>query len=281
MPKAKPYSGPVEENVARQLLNSTGHAVDINGESLLLGDALLAAAKQLKQLVEEANNQLDHNPFAKIVADHLAADMNRRGRAEIAVHDNGSVQLHVNYQGNPRNPKQKQKRKRKIPLMEELKARAEELGVEIPEEFGIKRSKIHEYLKKVAAKQQSNSPKEPPVNIPQKTPKVLETAEDPSDLDDPGPMSAGPDETKVSAPLEEARLPKKRGFVKTSEAVSGPVLVTTEAPEESGAPPEDRPNGVKTPPERTVGGKRRSMRQLVEDSKEVDISNLLASDPPK
>ena len=205
MPKAKPYSGPVEESVARQLLNSTGHAVDINGESLLLGDALLAAAKQLAELVSEANRQLDENDFARIVADHLAADLNRRGKAEIAVHDNGSVQLHINYQRNPRNPKQKQKRKRNIPLMEELKARAEELGVEIPEAFGIKRSKIFQWLNEYEA---GGVPKEAPK--PKKVRKKLEVAQDPPETD-PGPMSAGPDETKVSAPLDEAKLPKKRG----------------------------------------------------------------------
>lgn len=277
MPKAKPYSGPVEENVARQLLNSTGHAVNINGESLLLGDALLAAAKQLAELVLEANAQLDDNDFAKIVADHLAADLNRRGKAEIAVHDNGSVQLHINYQGNPRNPKQKQKRKRNIPLMEELKARAENLGVEIPEEFGIKRSKIFEWLNEY----ESGGISKETVSKSKKTVRrKLEVAEDPLETD-PGPMSAGPDETKVSAPLDETQLPKKRGFVKTSEAISGPIVVGTEIVEDSKPVPKEESNGVKKASEEVSKAKGRSMRQLVEDSKEVDISNLLASEPPK
>jgi len=277
MPKAKPYSGPVEESVARQLLNSTGHAVDINGESLLLGDALLAAAKQLAELVSEANTQLDNNDFAKIVADHLAADLNRRGKAEIAVHDNGSVQLHINYQGNPRNQKQKQKRKRNIPLMEELKARAEKLGVEIPEEFGIKRSKIFAWLNEYEA---GGVPKEAASKPKKAARKRLEVAEDPPETD-LGPMSAGPDETKVSAPLDEAKLPKKRGFVKTSEALSGPVFVGADAVGEPKPAPEAESNRAKKPAEDAPKAKGRSMRQLVEESKEVDISNLLASEPPK
>jgi len=281
MPKAKPYSGPVEESVARQLLNSTGHTVEINGHGLLLGDALLAAAKQLRELVSEANVQLEGNEFAKIVADHLAQDLNRRGGADIAVTDNGTVQLYINYDGNPRQPNKQPKNKRKLPLMKELKARAKELGVEIPEELGIKRSKIVEYLDGIENKTPLKKKAVATVHKPEPTavpknpelPKVVKVAEDPDD-GDPGPMSAGPDETKLSEPLEEAKLPKKRGFVKTSEAILGPVVVGE-------APPNGEGKTKKIPPEGIPRGKRPSMSQLVEESKDVSIADLLASEPPK
>ena len=83
-------------------------------------------------------------------------------------------------------------------------------------------------------------------------------------------MSAGPDETKVGAPPDDVK-PPKRGFVKTSEAISGPVVVAVEEVEGQA---KNGPKGAKK-------GSRRSMKQLVKDSKDVDITDLLASDPPK
>jgi len=276
MPKAKPYSGPVDEQVARQLINSTGHSVDINGDKLLLGDALLAAADQLKELVTEANSQLRDNDFAKIIAEHLANDLNKRGGAQISVTDSGQVQLYVNYAELPRSVRQKPKRKRKLPLMAELKARAEEMGVTIPEELGIKRSKIVEYLDGVEngdiKEQKKTKPKK-------KAPPVL-VAEDPVETDH-GPMSAGPDETKVSAPLDDPKPPKKpRGFVKTSEAISGPVVVSSEVVPESTPAPKKEAKVAKMASEGPPKGSPKTMRQIVESSKDIDISNLLASDTP-
>jgi len=278
MPKAKPYSGPVEKSVARQLLNSTGHSVEINGQPLLLGDALLAAAEQLEELVAEANSQLEDNEFAKIIAEHLAIELNRRGGAEIAVTDSGTVQLYVNYKNHPRS--RKPQRKRKLPLMEELKVRAEELGVGIPSELGIKRSQIVAWLDQVEKGETPVIKKAKPKKTkPKKA--IVQTADDPPEADD-GPMSAGPDETKVSRPLDDVvPPPKKRGIVKTSEPAPGPVVVGAEAVADSPAP---SPKEIKTPKSGADGAskaKGRNMRQLVEDSKDVSIADLLASDPPK
>ena len=280
MPKAKPYSGPVDKSVARQLLNSTGHSVEINGQPLLLGDALLAAAEQLKELVTEANLQLEGNEFAKIIADHLATDLNRRGGAEIAVTDSGSVQLNVNYKNHPRSQNRKPQRKRKLPLMEELKARAEELEVEIPSELGIKRSKIVEFLDQVESGE-APAPKKSRSKKPAAPKKVaIQVADDPPEPDE-GPMSAGPDETKVSSPLDDAPLPKKREIVKTSESAPGPVVVSTEAVVDSSAPVPKEAKPAKSSSNSASTGQGRSLRQLAQDSKDVDISDLLASEPPK
>lgn len=272
MPKAKPYSGPVEDTLARQVLNSTGEVRTINGEDLLLGDALIETAKLLEGLVNQANGLLEGNEFAAIVAEHLANKLNRRGNAEIAVTKSGQVELYISYEEHPAQhiSATPPKRQRKVPLMKELKAKAKKLGVEIPEELGIKRRKIHEWLKKVEGgeiKTKTSKRKET----------VIQTAEDPPEPD-PGPMSAGPDETRVSPPPDDPKPPKKRGFVKTSEAVSKPVIVTTE-PEPDGETA--APKAANPPKPQADAPKRPDMRQLVKESKDVSITDLLASEPPK
>lgn len=272
MPKAKPYSGPVEDKLARQVLNSTGETRNINGEDLLLGDALIRTAKLLEQIVDQANTLLDGNEFAAIVAEHLANKLNRRGNAEIAVTKSGQVELYISYEEHPARhvSVEPPKRQRKVPLMKELKAKAKKLGVEIPEELGIKRRKIHEWLGKVEKGEIK------PKGAKRKS-AAIQTANDPPDPD-PGPMSAGPDETRVSPAPDDPKPPKKRGFVKTSEAVSKPVVVTTDEPAEDKPAPAKAAKPAKPQED---SGQRPDMRQLVKDSKDVSISELLASDPPK
>lgn len=263
MPKAKPYSGAVEDKLAAQLLNSTGETVD----GVPLGDALQEARHRLKGLVERANGALDDSEFAGIVAEHLANKMGRRGYANVSVSSTGDVTLEISYEEKKKR-RRKSQRRSDVPLMDELKARAAELGVDITE-FGIKRKKIHEFLQKVEAggvpAKEPSTPKRG-----KKTPEV-KTANDPPE-DDPGPMSAGPDETKVT-PAPDDPKPPKRGFVKTSEAVTSPVVLEI--------PSDDAKNGAKPAKSKEEGRKGRSMRELVKDASEVDISDLLSSDPPK
>lgn len=259
MPKAKPYSGPVETNLASQVLNSTGVKV---GDDLL-GNALLHAAERLESLVEQANAVMRGNDFAKIVAEHLAAKMNRRGAAHLTVSDTGKMLLHISYED--ARPEPKVTRQRTAPLMKELKARADELGVDISR-FGIKRTKIHDFLEKVAAGAVASQ------GASKAKPRVQETpSPEPELVEDPGPMSAGPDETLVSEMPETP--PPRKPVVKPAEVREGPVIVN--APE---ARPRNGSNSAKTQAE---DARSKSMRQLVKDSKEVDIADLLASDPPK
>ena len=271
MPKAKPYSGPVDDNLAAQLLNSTSVQV----EGVPLGDALLQAAAHLKEVVDEANRALEDSEFAKIVAEHQASKLNRRGNAEILVSETGKVELYIGYENQPARTTAA-KRQRRVPLMDDLKKRADRLGVDISE-FGIKRKKIFEYLEEVefgdGAVKKAPPKRGKKKTVPKKTAKPeIQTADDPPETD-LGEMSAGPDETRISPMPEEPPPPKKRGFVKTGDAVK-PVVVSAARGE---TPPDSSPNGVKTPPK----GKRPDMKQLVKESKELDISDLLASDPPK
>jgi hypothetical protein len=282
MPKAKPYSGPVDDKVAVQLLNSTG----VSLHDRPLGDALRHARQQLEELVEAANDALEGNEFASIVAEHLANKMGRRGNASVSVSETGTVTLEISYEDAPKKKRRtRTQRSSSIPLMDDLKAKAKKLGVDISE-FGIKRKKIHEYLQKVergdvTPEKEAKESKEPdpPKKAEAKTgassktePQAAEvkTANDPPE-EDPGPMSAGPDETKVSPPPDDPK-PPKRGFVKTGDALSSPVVVDAQPQEKKGAKPAKK---------QAESGKGRSMRELVDAASEVNIADLLGSDPPK
>lgn len=271
MPKAKPYSGPVKEDILVSLLNSTGETV----EGDFLGTALVEAAARLNDLVDQANDALEKSEFTAIVANHLAAQMNRRGFAQIWVSDTGSAVLDISYDDEPK--KRRRKANQRIPLMDELKARAEAMGVDITH-LGIKRKKIRDYLDAIEAgeidpKSESKSkPKSKPSKkkakkeaAPKKPVPEVKTAEDEPE-EDPGPMSAGPDETRTSSPLPDEPKPPKRGFMKTSQAISGPVVVDTSKGGGSA-------NGA--------GSKPRSLSQLQQDAEELDVASLIASDPPK
>ena len=153
MPKAKPYCGPIDANLAAQLLNSSGVTLD----DVPLGDALRDSAEQLENLVGRARKALEASEFAQIVAEHLTNKMNRRGTSVITVSDTGQVTLEINYEEIPVR-RGKTQRTRRVPLMEELKAKAEGLGVDISE-FGIKRKKIWEHLQSVEASKADSKPR--------------------------------------------------------------------------------------------------------------------------
>jgi hypothetical protein len=229
MPKTKPYSGTVERRLAIELLNSSGQRTE---EGVLLGDALVKTAEQMAVLAEQANKYLADSEFAEIVADHLARKLNKRGHAEISVTSEGRVRLNVTYASKP---KRRKTRQRRVPLLADLRTRAKELNVDISK-FGTKRKAIHEYLQAVESGEAIKTPQKPqkPVEEP-----------------DQGPMSAGPDETRVSpAP---AQKPPKRGFIKTGEPVT-PVVVNA------------------------GGAQKKGLRQLVAEAKDIDIASLIESE---
>lgn len=238
MPKGKPYSGSIDAKTAVQLLNSSGESVD----GAMLGDALAATAARLADLVRRSNQFLKTNEFARLVADYHAMKLGRRGHVDLMVTAVGQMLLEIGYDDVPARPLVKQTR-RKLPLLKDLRAEAEALGVSISS-FGIKRKEIMDFLDQVRADRRGKESRRPP---------VVE--------EDRGPMSAGPDETKVS-PAEELRPPKRQGFVKTQSVEVSEVLI-----DERADPP--------------AAASRRSLRQIVEQSKEVNIADLLDSAPPK
>jgi hypothetical protein len=257
MPKAKPYSGPVDKKTAIQLLNGSGESFD----GMLLGESLIATAEKLELLVTKANAFLQDNEFAKVMAEYLAMKVNRRGASEILVSSTGQVLLDIQYEEIPTRPTVL-KRQRRVPLLEDLRAEAKQLGLDITR-FGIKRKAIYDYLEKVRAQKPEGT---------RRSVSVVKIAEDQEDHD-PGPMANGPDETKLTSALDEARPPRKRGFVKTQDALSGPVVVDEGSERGAASAPK--------PPAPSAASKQKSLRQLVEASKEVNITDLLSSDPPE
>lgn len=228
MPKAQPYVGPLDDKTAVQFLNSSGVKVGEIG----LGELLVQRSLALKEAITKANEFLEGSELAKALAEHLAAKMNRRGSASLSVSETGEVQLHIEY--GEETPVQKPK---KLPLLRELRAEAKKMGVDVSE-FGIKRREIWSYLRTIKA--QKNPPSESDY-IP----------------------SVKPDETKISAALEEIRPPKRRNFPKPAESV----VIVDSLPEELAPPPKIAPKA--------------HLRQLVQEAEAVDISALLLSDPPK
>lgn len=266
MPKAKPYSGPVKKDIIVSLLNSTGETVD--GE--LLGNALMEAASRLADLVDKSNDALEESEFTNIVAGHLAAELNRRGHPQIWVSETGDAFLDISY---GKRPSKRRKSNRRIPLLDELKARAKSMGVDISH-LGIKRKQIRDYLDAVEAgeedpkKVKAEAPKaKVKKQVPKKAVPKVQVAEDEPD-EDTGPMSAGPDETKTSPMPDDPKPPKRSGFVKTGEAISGPVVV-------------DSPKNGTSKSANGASGNRRSLSQLQQDAEELDVASLIASEPPK
>jgi hypothetical protein len=243
MPKGKPYSGSIDRKTAQQLLNSSGELF----EGAPLGDALMETSRRLADLVVQANQFLKTNEFAGMVADYHAIKLGRRGRAELLVTGVGAVVLEIGYDDDDASPRQLVKAtRRKLPLLKNLRTEAQKLGVSI-EHLGIKRKEIVEFLERCKSERKGSERRAPPVG----------------DLD-PGPMGAGPDEVRV-VPGDEPRPPKRRSLVKTGESVEVSSLVI------------DNDSTSSTLP---GSASRRSMRQMVEQSREVDIADLLDSKPP-
>lgn len=266
MPKAKPYYGQVENKIAIQLLNMGG-----DFEGVFLGDALVKTARQLELLVTKANAYLRGNEFAKVMADYLAVQMNRRGDAKISVNAAGNVVLEIHYEEVAARP-MSMKRKRRVPLLDELRDEATRMGVDISS-FGIKRKAIWRHLEKLKGQTVKETRKSEAV----KELSSVKTARDEDDDVDPGPMANGPDESKLMPALDDAKPPRRKGFVKTQDALSSPVVVDNEAAPSAVAPP------ASPKPQKASNGasERRSMRQMVQESKEVDIGDLLNSEPPE
>jgi len=236
MPKTKPYSGTIERQLAIELLNASGQR-DPDGR--LLGDALVHTAELMADLAEKANKYLSDSEFSEIVAEHLARKINKRGHAEIVVSSEGRVRLDITYE---EKPKQRRKsRTRRVPLLAELRAKAEELGADITQ-FGTKRRAIWEHLQQVEG------------GDPVEAPTVAKNSRKAPKVEDPGPMSAGPDETRVSPP--PSTKPPKKASVNPGARVE-PVVV------DAGSTPKP------------------DLRKLVADAKEVDIARLIESENPE
>lgn len=237
MPKTKPYLGTIDRQLAIELLNASGQR-DPDGR--LLGDALLHTAELMADLADRANKYLADSEFSEIVAGHLARKMNKRGHAEIIVTSEGQVRLDITYE---EKPKRRKTRVRRVPLLDELRAKAKSLGADI-EQFGTKRRAIWEYLQHYENGSVPEAPK-----ATKSSPKATSPSSE-GGLDN-GPMSAGADETRVSE--TPATKPPKKSFVQTGDHVETVVV-------DAGTTP------------------KTNLRKLVQDAKDVDIQSLIESE---
>ena len=137
------------------------------------------------------------------------------------------------------------------------------MGVDISQ-FGSKRTEILRFLDEQSA---TASPVAPVTFVGQEE----EEESSSKTTVDPGPMSAGPDEVRVSPLPDDPKPPKRKGggFVKTSQSLTPPVVVEME--EESSKSSKSRDKKKSKP----------NLSDLVSKSKGVDITDLLASDAPE
>lgn len=260
MPKAKPYTGAIPPELAEQVLNSTG----VMSEGVLLGTALKEAVLRLEACTKLANEALSESVLAEVISTHLAEKAGRRGNSSVSVNAQGQMLLHVAYsKKTPAQKKAAKAEKMPLPRMAELRERARNMGVDISQ-FGSKRTEILRFLDEQSA---TASPVAPVTFVGQEE----EEESSSKTTVDPGPMSAGPDEVRVSPLPDDPKPPKRKGggFVKTSQSLTPPVVVEME--EESSKSSKSRDKKKSKP----------NLSDLVSKSKGVDITDLLASDAPE
>jgi len=149
------------------------------------------------------------------------------------------------------------KRKQTVPKMDELRAMATELGVEIPAELGRKRKDIHAYLTQIKEGQESGA---------EITSDAEGEAEIESLLEDPSVLE------------EEPEQPKGQGMMKTAPAVSE---VSVFDPEDEAAPnfgaeAEEGSNEILDEPEpEQMPDARGKLHDIAEDGDDVDLDSIL------
>jgi len=144
MPKARtqPYEWPLTDDLAAEILNIPAPPTNGIHEVVTIGDRLHLAMAA----VEEANAFLATSPLAKIVARSIMSDLKRRGEPSIKVRPDGKVMLHIDYEGHKSKKPQaivQAPRKSDLPYLDDLRAEAEALGIDISD-LGRQRRAIHE-----------------------------------------------------------------------------------------------------------------------------------------
>ncbi len=147
----KPYEVPLEGDLAKEVLNIP---IEDTGEiqaARTIGERVAAATKA----VEDANKFLAESPLAALLADTLMRRLKKRGVPSLRVRPDGTVILHVSYDGNVERaeqpiPVERPKRNMRLglPKLEELRKMAEEMGVDISD-LGTKRRHIYDRLQEV------------------------------------------------------------------------------------------------------------------------------------
>ena len=149
----KNFRTELDEKLAKELLNVAPRppvqppedSEDGRGQTpLALGERLERAVEHLADVVKEANEYLEDSELSRHLAEALASEKSRRGFPFIHVEGGGHVVLEVSYDGKQQQRgKKKRKYKRVLPLLEDLRKEAVELGISV-NHLGQKRRAIFE-----------------------------------------------------------------------------------------------------------------------------------------
>jgi len=252
----KNFTSDLDPKLAAELLNvnpAPFPAEGVDGFDAIpqpLSARLEMTVQQLKTLVAEANRHLGESEAARLVGQALARDNGKRGDSAIYVTETGRIVLEVGTEVEATKKAQKpRKYKRRLPLLEDLRAEAKSLGLDISH-LGAKRRAIWDAIQEV----QTRKGKADPV--------------------DEGPMSAGADEITVTDPPSGPK-PPKRGHFKLGDAVQvQPVAAKPKKPK----PAIVNPNVTPAPAPADSEKPKPNMVELMEQTSDVNLRDLLGDE---
>lgn len=194
----KNFRTALDEKLARELLNVAPkpsvppEGVEEGQAVRPLGERLKWAVEHLDSVVKEANAYLEDSELSRHLAEALCARKSRRGFPYIHVDATGQVMLEVSYDGKQvrSSAKKKRKYKRELPLLEDLRKEAAQLGISVSH-LGQKRRAIYDYLQEIKSRHAG-------------------ATEEESDAQ----MAAGHDEVTVTEPKDGPKPPRKRRQIK-------------------------------------------------------------------
>jgi len=207
----KNFRTALDEKLARELLNvapkpSVSPEGAENGQvARPLGERLKWAVEHLASVVKEANAYLEDSELSRHLAEALCARKSRRGFPYIHVDTGGQIMLEVSYDGKQQiRSKKKRKYKRELPLLEDLRKEAAQLGISVSH-LGQKRRAIYDYLQEIQSRHAGVS-----------------------EEDTDAQMAAGHDEVTVTEPKDGPKLPRKRRQIKLVTPGAQPPAESTE-----------------------------------------------------
>lgn len=158
----KPYEVLLDDELAQEILAIPMDS-PLGDPPRTIGERVAAATAA----VEAANEYLQESKLARIVANTVMKDLKKRGYPRVQVRPDGQVVLHVSYD-EPEEPVkevlvQKAKRTSTLPVMDQLREQAAEMGVDISD-LGQARRAIYERLQRERAARE-NGQSAPPARL--------------------------------------------------------------------------------------------------------------------
>jgi len=144
----KPYESPLSRELADEVLS----LFQVAGEP----EQAPKTIKDLVKIIDQTNDRLQNSTVAKLVATSIMQSLKKRGEATLVIRYDGNVVVRVSYgedeaeeEEAPRTrrdtPMVQTTHKSDLPYLDELRAEAAEMGVDISH-LGRQRRAIYEYL---------------------------------------------------------------------------------------------------------------------------------------